>query len=152
MCTLDRLIIRHFEPKDQPFVRKLILSGHKERWGLLDRSMNADLDDISISYHDGIFLVALLNDEIVGTGAFIPEDNNSCRFVRMSTRINHRNHGIGTEILNKLIGYARTDGYDFVVLETTASWEDAVTFYLNRGFHSQGVKNGDHHFIKTIRE
>lgn len=151
MRVLDRLIIRRFDPKDQDGACALILSGLEERWGLLDHGKNPDLANISTSYQDGVFLVALLDGEIVGTGALIPENDTECRVVRMSTRIDVRSRGIGTQILKSLIVSAKSEGRESIVLETTESWEDTVSFYLNRGFRSLGVTDGDHHFIKSIR-
>lgn len=150
MDISKQLTIRTFRPGDQDPVRELVLSSLEERWGVLDPTKNPDLFDISNHYQMGVFLVGVFQGEIVGTGAFLPEEESVCRIVRMSTVKDLRNQGIGTRILDKLVSIARSQGYAAIVLETTASWQDAVDFYLKRGFQSQGIREGDHHFVREI--
>jgi GNAT superfamily N-acetyltransferase len=151
MSISNQLKIRPFKVDDQDPVRELILSGLEERWGILDLSQNSDLADIADTYRDGVFLVGMIDEEIVGTGAFLPEKESVCRIVRMSTRKDLRNQGIGTQVLEQLVSIAKSQGYELIALETTATWQDAVNFYLKRGFRSQGIKGGDHHFVRSIR-
>ena len=42
--------ISEFKPSDQAAVRRLILDGLAERWGVLDESLNPDLNDIAAAY------------------------------------------------------------------------------------------------------
>jgi GNAT superfamily N-acetyltransferase len=138
--------------QEQDEARTLILSGLEERWGLIDPNKNPDLTDLMANYSQGVFLVALLDGAIVGTGALLPEGGTTGRIVRMSVKKALRSQGLGTAILDELIQAARALSMDRIVLETTATWLDAVTFYQKRGFRSLGVRDGDHHFEMDIQE
>ena len=144
------LTIRPIAPGEQNDARDLIQVGLAERWGILDPGRNPDLESILTHYRRGVFLVAYLGDELVGTGALLPETGSTCRIVRMSVRTDLRGRGIGSAILDELVRTARTAGYTRIVLETTAAWTDAVAFYRMRGFTSLGVRDGDHHFEREI--
>jgi hypothetical protein len=42
----------------------------EEHWGVLIPGKNPDLDNISISYVDSVFLVAVQDGKVIGTGRF----------------------------------------------------------------------------------
>lgn len=144
------ITIRPITADEQAAARDLVLAGLAERWGDLDPSRNPDLDDIISTFSGGVFLVALAGGEVIGTGGLLPENFNDCRIVRMSVRKSWRGHGVGSAILNELVQAATVAGYRNIVLETTATWTDAVDFYLHRDFRSLGVRDGDHHFVRTV--
>jgi GNAT superfamily N-acetyltransferase len=139
-----------FQPKDQKPVKKLILDGLVEHWGVLDPSKNLDLDDIATSYQRGYFLVAWLEGQIVGTGALIPHTDETGEIVRMSVASDVRRIGIGTLILQKIIKHARTIGYKRIILETTETWQEVVAFYLRNGFQITHYTNGDVYFVLEL--
>ena len=147
-----RLCIRPFRPADQVPVRRLILAGLAERWGRLDPAKNQDLQDVAGSYAAGVFLVALLGDEVVGTGALVPEAAGVGRIVRMSVARRLRRQGVGRQLLQALLVEARARGYRRLVLETTATWEDAVAFYRRQGFRPVGERSGDLHLELELEE
>jgi GNAT superfamily N-acetyltransferase len=140
------LSIQPFSPADQPAAKALILQGLEEHWGALDLSLNPDLNDIASSYAEGAFLCAWLNDELVGTGAIIPESKGVMRVVRMSVQRGRRRMGIASRILEALLHEARRRGCHTVVLETTETWDDAIGFYLRHGFRIVEHHAGDAHF------
>ncbi len=142
--------IRPFHPSDQPAAKALILAGLVEHWGWLDPSKNRDLDDIAASYADGIFLVVYEGERLVGTGALLPEGENGGRIVRMSVDRGERKKGYGRELLQFLLQAAKDRGHNQVVLETTATWVDAIRFYEANGFHRTHETDGDVHFIRAI--
>jgi ribosomal protein S18 acetylase RimI-like enzyme len=124
----------------------LVLENLAERWGFLDLFKNPDLIDITASYATGVFLVAILDDQIIGTGALLPEDEFTCRIVRMSVKKELRRQGVGSALLKELLSIARRRRYLRVVLETTATWEDAVKFYTRHGFDLIEERKGDVYF------
>ncbi len=136
--------------EDQPAARALILSGLAERWGWLDESKNPDLNDIAVTYADGVFLIARRGDEVVGTGAFRPLDGDTVEVVRMSVRKDLRRRGIGRAILTALCHQALRRGYRKVILETTATWHDAIAFYQAFGFRITYQKDGDVYFALDL--
>ncbi len=125
--------LRPFRPEDQAAVRALILAGLEERWGTLDAKRNRDLDDIAATYAAATILVAVsdstLSDEVVGTGTLVRRSPQTAEIVRMSVDVRLRHRGIGRRILAALVAAARGQGYRCVVLETTATWCDAIAFY-----------------------
>ncbi len=147
-----RISIVPFRPKDQDAVRNLVLDGLQEHWGVLDESKNPDLDDISASYRGGVFLVAWRDDEVVGTGAFLPVSGETVQILRMSVRKELRRQGIGREILRELCWLAYQKGYRKAMLETTASWQDAVEFYKAFGFGFTHYEGEDAYFEMELQQ
>lgn len=140
------ILIRPFMPADQTEAQTLILTGLGEHWGWIDETKNPDIDDIAANYAGQTFLIAQFEDQIVGTGALIHEGKGAARIVRMSVMKSLRRTGIGSLILQALIDAANQRGYQRIVLETTATWEEAISFYRRHGFHVLGVWDGDMHF------
>lgn len=135
-----------FQSENQDAVRALILDGLEEHWGFLDDTKNSDLDDITASYEAGVFFVAKLDGEIVGTGAFLPRSAHTVEVVRMSIARKMRRHGIGKQVLNALCSTVYQHGFRYVVLETTETWQDAISFYRAYGFRMTHHKDGDVYF------
>lgn len=159
----SHLVIRDFQADDQPAARELILEGLREHWGEdFAPGRNPDLDDIAASYGEGVCLVALLGDSLVGTGMLIPERGGAvkgggvpagervARILRMSVASVLRRQGIGSRLLESLCTRARENGYRKIVLETTSTWEDAKAFYREAGFKVLGERDGDTHFEREL--
>lgn len=146
----DEIRIEPFSEEWQVSARALILEGMKEHWGTLDPTQNPDLSDIAGHYADGVFLIALSGEELIGTAALVPEGEGVMRIVRMSVARNLRRKGIASSILNALLERARECGCHRVVCETTDTWEDAIGFYRKHGFEITGRQNGEVHFARDI--
>ena len=140
------ITILPFQPEDQSEVKKLILAGLKEHWGVLDPTKNPDLNDIGLTYAEAIFLVARQNDKIIGTGALVPKPDGTAEIVRMSVAANLRRKGIGRKILQKLSEQAKRNGYKRLVLETTETWTEVIEFYQRFGFQITHHCDGDVYF------
>ncbi len=139
--------IRPFEASHQQAARDLILAGLVEHWGFLNPSANPDLDDIARNYRGADFLLAWAGDALVGVGALIHEGEGVARIVRMSVAKLARRQGVGSCLLAALLAAARVHGYRQVVLETTSTWTDAISFYRRHGFRVLGAQDGDTHFV-----
>jgi len=142
--------LKPFQFSDQPAAKALILDGLVDHWGFLDESKNPDLDDLAASYADGTFLVAWQNDEIIGTGAFVPCSEKQVEVVRMSVAKEMRRQGIGQQILSGLCKTASEKGYEEVILETTETWQAVIEFYLQYGFEITHYLDGDVYFRKEL--
>jgi GNAT superfamily N-acetyltransferase len=134
METQNNIVIIPFNPNNQVEVQNLINEGLGEHWGIVDPNKNPDLKNIAKYYRSGIFLVAWLNDEIVGTGALIPRSKQIAEIVRMSVSPKIRRQGIGRAILVALKNIAQENGYRKIILETTETWKEVIDFYLSFGF------------------
>ena len=142
--------IRQFSDKDQEGVKDLILTGLSDKWGTLDKTLNPDLNDIAATYGSDNFLVAHAEGKLVATGGLVRETQQSVRVVRMWVSKDLRRSGIGSRMMNALLALAAKKQYARVVLETTATWVDAVSFYKKGGFIIEGHRDGDIHFYKDI--
>jgi GNAT superfamily N-acetyltransferase len=147
-----QVLLNPFRPEDQEAVRTLILAGLGERWGYLDPTKNADLNDIASSYAAAYFLVAQVDGQIAGTGALVPRSAGTAEIVRMSVASGLRKQGIGGQILRQLLQYAQAAGYHKVILETTATWQDAIHFYQNAGFCITHLQDGDVYFSLDLAQ
>ena len=130
------IIYRPFEPRDQTMARQLILNGLGEHYGFIDETRNPDLDNIQENYTaiGATFLIAQLDERIVGTGALLEEEPNIGRIVRMSVDHVYRRSGIGRTIMQYLMEAARQNKYTQVRLETNSDWYDVIAFYTSLGF------------------
>jgi GNAT superfamily N-acetyltransferase len=144
--TQNNLVILPFHPDNQVEVQNLINEGLGEHWGKVDKEKNPDLKDISNSYRSGIFLVAWLDDEIVGTGALVPRSRKIAEIVRMSVDPIVRRQGIGRALLEALTKFAMVNGYQELILETTATWNGVIDFYLSFGFQTTHLEQGNQFF------
>ena len=139
-----------FHSKNQTAIKALILDGLVDHWGTLDESKNPDLNKIATIYADANFLVAWLDDEIIGTGAFKPHSKKQVEIVRMSVKKELRRQGIGQQILTELLRRAAGAGYEEVILETTDTWKDVIAFYQQYGFEITHYLDGDVYFRKNL--
>jgi GNAT superfamily N-acetyltransferase len=140
------IVVQPFQPKYQSDVKDLILAGLTEHWGTLDPGKNPDLNDIELSYSTGLFLVAMQDNKIIGTGAIVPISEKLAEIVRMSVLPQMRRTGVGKLILVRLCDYARLNGYERIILETTETWHEAIEFYKNFGFQITHHRGGDVYF------
>lgn len=147
---MTALQIRPLRPSDQATAKALILAGLQERWGHLDPRYNADLDDIATHYAAGVFLLAWLGDELVGTGAFLPRTETTVEIVRMSVAQSQRRQGIGERLLQSLCQQASEQGYQRVILETTHNWDSAIAFYAQFGFQMTHRVEDDIYFMLDL--
>ena len=150
MNNLDNITISLFRPEDQAQVKSLILAGLGEHWGTLDPSKNPDLNDIRSTYANATFLVAWLDDKIVGTGALVPRTDGVAEIVRMSVAPDLRRRGVGRLILQQIVERAQAAGYRQIILETTATWREVIEFYQRCGFHITHYHDGDVYFVLDL--
>ena len=146
MNLRQNIIVSLFKQEYQAQAKKLVLAGLEEHWGVLDISKNPDLEDIGTSYINGLFLIALRDNEVVGTGAIVPRLNNTGEIVRMSVAIHLRRNGIGKMLLDELCNHAKKTGYTKIILETTETWQEVIEFYKNYGFQITHYRDGDVYF------
>lgn len=144
--------IQPFQPKFQAGARDLILAGLAEHWGQLDPRRNLDLDDIGSAYADAFFMVAVQQDRVIGTGALIPKADTTAEIVRMSVAADMRRRGVASAILHALYSQAHTLGVHQLVLETTETWQDVISFYEHLGFKETHRLNGDVYFKLDLED
>ena len=136
------MVIRSFIAADQQAIRQLVLAGLDFGW--IDATRTPNLDDITTCYLAAgqTFLVAEVEDQIVGTGALITEEKQGGRLVRMSVASAYRHQGIGRTLVRALLEQAKARGFRRMVLETNQSWEDAIGLYRQCGFREVARTDG----------
>jgi putative acetyltransferase len=139
--------IRPFRPTDQSAARQLILDGLREHWGVLDPTLNSDLNNIAASYVQAghAFFVVEEAGVLIGTGGLLLEPPGVGRIVRVSVGPAHRRRGLGRAISQHLIAEARRRGCRELLVETTDTWEAAIRLYQECGFTPYAWQDGDVH-------
>lgn len=130
-------MLRDFEPRDQPAVRQLILSGMRERWrDQYDAAANPDVDDMWSSYvaGGGEVVVWEEGETIVATGTLVPETDGGGRILRMSVDRPYRRRGLGRRMVAELVERAKRQRLNPLRVTTDTPWPDAVALYAACGF------------------
>src|SRR6266540_743477 len=97
-----------------------------------------DMDDVQQSYfqNEGIFLVMIENDQIIGTGAIRKIDDEICELKRLWLLFEYHSQGLGYRMIQELFTFARKKGYQWVRLETDRdSQSRAFDLYKRLGFY-----------------
>jgi GNAT superfamily N-acetyltransferase len=135
------------QSQDVATVKALIIDGLAERWGKCEASYNPDLESFTTFYQNSVVLVAKSGAAVVGVGILQPEGKESARIVRMSVSKELRRTGVGTRILAGLLAAASHQGFERLGLETTASWQSAVTFYKKHAFVPTHTHDENQYFV-----
>ncbi|SRR6266498_1221833 len=97
-----------------------------------------DMDDVQQSYfqNEGIFLVMIENDQMIGTGAIRKIDNEICELKRLWLLFKYHGKGLGYRMMQELLSFAREKGYSQMRLETDRGHQNrAYDFYKRLGFY-----------------
>jgi GNAT superfamily N-acetyltransferase len=109
---------------------------------------DADLFDISRQYSEtpgNIFLVGLIDDHIMATGALTRLTNQQVKLRRMAIPPDYQGRGYGRQMLEMLENFARRFSYNEIILDTADILTAAIGLYTNAGFaetHREGPENG----------
>ena len=149
--TARNLVIRPYTRADQAAARRLIRGGLAEHFGLLDETLNPDLDDIWAHYvaNGALFVVAEIGGVPVGTGALVPEGSGG-RLVRISVAPEQRRRGLGRALVDHLVGAARARGWPQVLVATNHDWYDAIALYQRYGFREYARDAEEVHMVLDL--
>jgi GNAT superfamily N-acetyltransferase len=138
------LSVRPYQREDQQAVLRL------DELALSDLSVPGlpkqfgDLRDIEARYlRNGVFVVAEIDERIVGMGAIRYIDNHTARISRMRVDPAHKRQGIARTILNWLELQAEAAGKSTIVLNTLAVQEKAQQLYESNGYVKVGEGEPD---------
>lgn len=146
----DPVTVRRYRYGDGPAVRRLHAAAMRDAGAFTEGADDPDLDDVAASYlADGEFLVATVDGEVVGMGAFRPVseeiaalhggvDDPAAEIERMRVAPDHQREGIGQGIYDELERRARERGVRELVLDTMPSLTAARRFYEANGFVHEG--------------
>ena len=135
--------VRPFRPGDAAAARRLIeavwheyFHDHPNRF-VRDfiYTRLSDVDDAETVYAErAIFLCAVADSAIIGTGAIKRVEDRECEMVRMFVDVAYRGRGIARAIADELIGFARGAGYDRMRLSSNNALTAAHRLYEKMGF------------------
>lgn len=104
---------------------------------LAKRGVLKDMDDVQAHYfaRNGIFLLALDNGRVIGTGGVRPIEGDICELKRLWVRQEYWGKGVGPRLMQSLLAFARQAGYRVMRLSTDRTRQvRAVLFYTRLGF------------------
>ena len=147
---MDTYIFRKIQPKDNEQVKKLVqdvlveMGVPKVGTAYEDKSLN----DMHAEYNKSrqAYFVVEENEKIIGAAGIAPlanADARICELQKMYFLPEARNRGIGSEMMNKCLDYAREQGYTQCYLETLPYMENARKLYARSGFTSLEKPMGD---------
>ena len=82
----------------------------------------------------GFVFFALLNNDVVGTCALIPNGETCFEIIKMAVSEHSQNYGIGSLLMKTCIEYAKVNGADKITLETAVPLKAAIHLYKKFGF------------------
>ena len=147
--------IRRIEPDEAPAAKQLIYrvahiifndSGPLEESIAYHESRGElqDIDNIQNKYfdNDGIFLVMTDDDQLIGTGAIRKLEDRACELKRLWLLSEYHGKGLGYQMMQELLSFAREKGYERIRLETDPVYQKrAVEFYKRLGFFEVPIPN-----------
>lgn len=145
--------IRPIEQKDNIDIAKVI-RGALEEFGAnkpgtvyFDPTTDAlfELFNTTGSY----YYIATINNKVVGGAGIFPTENlpkGTCELVKLYLHKDARGTGLGKQLLNTAMQWAKENGYTQVYLESMPELSKAVTIYENVGFQriNQPLGNSGH--------
>ncbi len=141
------VIVRPIEPAQVAEVKPLLLGIAKQLFDWpepLDEVIRrfeqqgylVDLDDPGTYYaeRDGLFLVAMHGERMIGSGAIRRKAADTAELRRLWLLKEYRGQGIGYRLTTTLLAHAASRGYRRVWLQTGVDQTRALSFYEEVGF------------------
>ena len=95
------------------------------------------------------YYIATIDNKVVGGAGIFPTENlpkGTCELVKLYLHKDARGTGLGKQLLNTAMQWAKENGYTQVYLESMPELSKAVTIYENLGFQriNQPLGNSGH--------
>ncbi|MCB9223101.1 MAG: GNAT family N-acetyltransferase [Crocinitomicaceae bacterium] len=133
--------IRKIKPEDNVAIARVIRSTLEELGCAMEGTVYTDTTtDHLFEYYQlprRIYYVVELNGEIIGGSGIGPienSDENYCELQKMYLLPESRGLGIGAELMQLCLDFAKEAGYELVYLETFDSMTAAQKLYKRSGF------------------
>lgn len=150
------ITIRPIREEEVPAAKRVILGVAYHIFGFegsledsiryyLSQGKLKDMDDLQENYFQpgGTFLVALNDEQVIGSGALRRLDRETAELKRMWLLEKYHGQGIGYRLITNLIGFARVNNYTRIRLQTSSVQSRAYTFYRKVGFYEIPCYNED---------
>ncbi|WP_414546171.1 GNAT family N-acetyltransferase [Nostoc sp. CCY0012] len=136
--------IKPIQPHQTEEVKTLIFSVVQEIWQLTEQEIKkvddmTDIDHVRSQYFNnkGIFLVLCDDSKIVGSGGIRRLSDDICELKRMWFRQDYRGRGLGKQMSQKLLEFAKATGYTKIRLDVfdKQKQSQSIKFYQKLGFY-----------------
>lgn len=133
----------------------LILKAIKECDSAFDNSIisRADFDKLYLKVCKySIFLVAYIDEKIVGYLAFYANDSNTrVAFITLlAVKCEYQNLHIGKELLITCESFSKIKGMEQIKLEVQNKNLNAIRFYKNNGYKYDGICSNASQYMKKV--
>ena len=110
-----------------------------------ERGALQDVDHVQMYYlnRQGMFLVALDEGQVIGTGALGRVDDQIAELKRLWLLEAYHGRGIGYRLVQELLAFAQATGYKYIRLLTERGQSRAVHFYQRIGFQFTPCSSND---------
>lgn len=139
----DTIVIREIEQKDNPKIAKAIRSVLIEmgvpKVGTAYEDAALDCMTETYRYNNKIYFVVEKDEAIIGGAGISPLDNyngNVCELQKMYFMPQARGKGLGSQMMQKCLAFAKDAGYKQCYLETMPYMHAAQKLYKKVGFKS----------------
>jgi putative acetyltransferase len=116
----------HFAADPEPFLRHLFDDDTHLR--------DVERADEAYAADGGTFLVTMVGGGVVGTGAVVRVDDETCEMRRMFVLAEHRGRGLGRAMAERLIDFAQRAGYRRMRLASHVRLLPSHALYRSLGF------------------
>lgn len=136
------ITIRDIQIQDNPFIAQIIrhsleeFGANKPGTVYFDDSTN-HLFELFQTAKGSHYFIALVDEKVVGGGGLFPTEalpTGTCELVKMYLQKDYRGIGLGKQMMNKCLEWAKANGYNQVYLETMPELKNAVAVYEKLGF------------------
>lgn len=133
--------LRPIEPADNPHIAKVIRDTLEE-FGA-NHPGTVYYDDTTDALYElfreprSMYTIAELDGKIVGGGGIFPTEglpSDTCELVKMYLLTEVRGTGLGKKLIENAINAAKTEGFQYMYLETMHELKNALDIYAKFGF------------------
>lgn len=147
-------IIRFIRPEDNPVIARIIRDTLTEfganHPGTVYYDPTTDALFELFRQEKSVYNIAEVDGRIVGGGGIFPTEGlpaDTCELVKMYLLPEARGIGLGTQLINRCLEQARTNGFNHVYLETMNELKAALKVYERLGFtYLSGPMGNSGHF------
>ena len=90
---------------------------------------------------DGYIFFAIHDNSVVGTMALIPRENGVYELNKMAVNKELRGNGIGNQLINFIIDFAKKKKYKSVILYSNSVLKNSIHLYNKFGFKKINIEN-----------
>ncbi|MGX1022976.1 GNAT family N-acetyltransferase [Psychroflexus sp. MBR-150] len=136
----QRIAIRPIQKKDNQataeMIRYVLIEQNAPKTGTAYE--DKALDDLYETYKDerAVYYILTENDEIIGGAGIqaLDDDDSICELQKMYFHPKARGRGLGQQMIEQCLRFAKNQGYKSCYIETLPSMKAAQKRYLRNGF------------------